>query len=108
VLENSMLEAHLMIKASRFMNEKDPHSTAVMLLLQPGRATWAHCGDSRLYRFRDGEPVFRSVDHSYVEHLIATGRLAPEQALTIPIAMSWSPRWAARKIRNSISAKPAT
>ena len=62
LLENSMLEAHLMIKASRFMNEKDPHSTAVMLLLQPGRATWAHCGDSRLYRFRDGEPTFRSVD----------------------------------------------
>jgi PPM family protein phosphatase len=84
LLENSMLEAHLMIKASRFMNEKDPHSTAVMLLLQPGKATWAHCGDSRLYRFRDGEPIFRSVDHSYVEHLIATGRLAPEEALTHP------------------------
>jgi serine/threonine protein phosphatase PrpC len=73
-----------MIKASRFMNEKDPHSTVVMLLLQPGKATWAHCGDSRLYRFRDGEPIFRSVDHSYVEHLIATGRLTPEEALTHP------------------------
>ncbi|MBL8431274.1 MAG: serine/threonine-protein phosphatase [Dechloromonas sp.] len=84
LLENSLLEAHLMIKASRFMNEKDPHSTAVMLLLQPGRATWAHCGDSRLYRFRDGEPIFRSVDHSYVQHLIATGRLAPEEALSHP------------------------
>ena len=34
LLENSMREAHTMIKASRFMNEKDPHSTAVMLLLQ--------------------------------------------------------------------------
>jgi serine/threonine protein phosphatase PrpC len=41
-----------MIKASRFMNEMDPHSTAVMLLLQPGRVTWGHCGDSRLYHFR--------------------------------------------------------
>ena len=43
-----------MIKASRFMNEKDPHSTAVMLLLQPGRVSWGHCGDSRLYRFKNG------------------------------------------------------
>lgn len=84
LLENSMLEAHLMVKASRFMNEKDPHSTAVMLLLQPGKATWAHCGDSRLYRFRDGEPIFRSVDHSYVEYLIASGRLTPEEALSHP------------------------
>ena len=48
MLRNSMQEAHTMIKASRFMNEKDPHSTAVMLLLQPGRVTWGHCGDSRL------------------------------------------------------------
>src|SRR5574343_266549 len=40
MLEDSMLEAHAMIKASRFMNEKDPHSTAVMLLLQSRQATW--------------------------------------------------------------------
>ena len=84
MLENSMLEAHLMIKAPRFMNEKDPHSTAVMLLLQPGTVTWGHCGDSRLYRFRDGEPIFRSVDHSYVEHLIAAGRLTHKEALVHP------------------------
>ena len=79
-----MLEAHAMIKASRFMNEKDPHSTAVMLLLQSRQATWAHCGDSRVYRFHDGKPVFRSVDHSYVEHLVANGRITPEEALTHP------------------------
>ena len=84
MLEDSMLEAHAMIKASRFMNEKDPHSTAVMLLLQSRQATWAHCGDSRVYRFHDGRPIFRSVDHSYVEHLIANGRITPEEALTHP------------------------
>ena len=84
MLENSMREAHTMIKASRFMNEKDPHSTAVMLLLQPGKVTWAHCGDSRLYHFRGRQLVHRSVDHSYVEHLLATGRITAEQALTHP------------------------
>jgi serine/threonine protein phosphatase PrpC len=84
MLENSMREAHTMIKASRFMNEKDPHSTAVMMLLQPGKVTWAHCGDSRLYHFRGRQLVHRSVDHSYVEHLVATGRITPEQALTHP------------------------
>lgn len=84
LLENSMREAHTMIKASRFINEKDPHSTAVMLLLQPGKVTWAHCGDSRLYRFKGNKLVSRTVDHSYVEHLLATGRITAEQALTHP------------------------
>jgi len=84
LLENSMREAHTMIKASRFMNEKDPHSTAVMMLLQPGRVTWGHCGDSRLYRFRDGQLLGRTVDHSFVEHLVAIGKITPEQAETHP------------------------
>lgn len=84
LLENSMREAHSMIRASRFINEKDPHSTVVMLLLQPGKVTWGHCGDSRVYRFRGAEMLFRSVDHSYVEHLIAIGRITPEEALTHP------------------------
>ena len=84
MLRNSMQEAHTMIKASRFMNEKDPHSTAVMLLLQPGRVTWGHCGDSRLYNFRGKQLVRRTVDHSYVEHLVATGKITAQQALTHP------------------------
>jgi len=84
LLENSMREAHTMIKASRFMNEKDPHSTAVMMLLQPGRVTWGYCGDSRLYRFRDGGLLERTVDHSFVEHLVAVGKITPEQAETHP------------------------
>ena len=84
MLRNSMQEAHTMIKASRFMNEKDPHSTAVMLLLQPGRVTWGHCGDSRLYHFRGKQLVRRTVDHSYVEHLVASGKITAQQALTHP------------------------
>lgn len=84
MLENSMREAHTMIKASRFINEKDPHSTAVMLLLQPGGGVWGYCGDSRLYHFRQGEPVVRTVDHSFVEHLVSIGRISAEEALSHP------------------------
>lgn len=53
----SVDEAHMLIKASRFINEKDPHSTVVVLVLQPGKVTWAHW-DSRLYRFRGDRAVF--------------------------------------------------
>jgi len=84
MLENSMLEAHTMIKASRFMKEMDPHSMGLMLLLQAGRITRGHCGDSRLYHFRGSCLVERTVDHSYVEHLVATGKITAEQALTHP------------------------
>ncbi len=84
MLESCFNEAHMLIKASRFINEKDPHSTAVMLLLQPGRVSWAHCGDSRLYRFRGDRILFRTTDHSYVEQLVALGKITPEQALVHP------------------------
>ena len=84
LLESSINEAHMLIKASRFINEKDPHSTAVMMLLQPGKVSWAHCGDSRLYRFRGDRMVFRTTDHSYVEELVSKGRISPEQALVHP------------------------
>ena len=84
LLAASLNEAHLLIKASRFMNEKDPHSTAVMLIVQPGRADWAHCGDSRLYCWRGDQPVFRTTDHSYVEQQVAKGKLTPQQALVHP------------------------
>ena len=84
MLEASLSEAHMLIKASRFINEKDPHSTAVMLILQPGKVSWAHCGDSRLYRFRGDQPFFRTIDHSYVEQLVARGKITAEEALVHP------------------------
>ncbi len=84
LLHAAMQEAHTMIKASRCLNEKDPHSTAVMLLLKPDGITWAHCGDSRLYHFHGAELVRRTIDHSYVEHLVSIGSITPEQALTHP------------------------
>ena len=84
MLESSLNEAHMLIKASRFINEKDPHSTAVMLLLQPGKVSWVHCGDSRMYRFRGDRPYARTTDHSYVEQLIGKGKITAEQALVHP------------------------
>ncbi|MBL8424469.1 MAG: serine/threonine-protein phosphatase [Candidatus Accumulibacter phosphatis] len=84
LLESSINEAHMLIKACRFINEKDPHSTVVMLLLQPGKVSWAHCGDSRFYHFRGDSLIFRSTDHSYVAQLVVQGKITPEQALVHP------------------------
>ena len=50
-----------------------PGTTGVLCLLQQGQANWAHVGDSRLYVFRDGLPIYRTRDHSYVESLYRRG-----------------------------------
>jgi len=88
LLEASLREAHLLIRGGRFINEQEPHSTGVMLLLQPRddglEAHWAHCGDSRLYHFRGSQPVARTTDHSYVEELLRAGTITTEQAAVHP------------------------
>jgi serine/threonine protein phosphatase PrpC len=77
-------DAHDGIKLSRFTSEQDPHSTACLLILQPGRADWAHCGDSRIYHYRDGVKIARTFDHSHVMNLVKMGYLTEEQAETHP------------------------
>jgi len=44
--------------------EIDPRTTAVLCLLQNGYAYWAHAGDSRLYLFRNGSQLTRTLDHT--------------------------------------------
>lgn len=75
LLSTIVNEAHLIIRLTRLTSEKEPHSTAVVLVLQPGEIRWAHCGDSRLYHFRDNRLVARSEDHSVVGDLQRKGQL---------------------------------
>ena len=77
-------EAHVVIKLTRFTSEADPHSTAVVMMLRPGHADWAHCGDSRLYHFRRGNMISHTPDHSLVGELIRTNRITEEMALHHP------------------------
>ncbi|HLB21671.1 MAG TPA: Stp1/IreP family PP2C-type Ser/Thr phosphatase, partial [Solirubrobacteraceae bacterium] len=44
----------------------------------------AHVGDSRAYRFRDGELVRLTDDHSLVDEVMRQGRLTPEEAVEHP------------------------
>lgn len=83
LLENIVNEAHTIIKLTAVSSEKEPHSTMVALVLTPQHeAIWAHVGDSRIYRFIGPNPGERSIDHSYVEKLVAEGKIAAEEAKT--------------------------
>jgi len=77
-------DAHSSIRMSRFTSEQDPHSTVVAFMLYRGRAYWVHCGDSRLYHFRDRRMMMRTRDHSLVGELQRRGKLTAEEALHHP------------------------
>jgi serine/threonine protein phosphatase PrpC len=77
-LTNIMVTAHHNIKNVGAAQEPPltPGTTAVLCLIQEGVAWWAHVGDSRLYLFRDGLPLYRTQDHSYVEQLYQEGQIS--------------------------------
>lgn len=55
--------------------------TTVVALLRSGeRFAMIHIGDSRAYLLRDGVMAQVTTDHTFVQHLVETGRLTPEQA----------------------------
>ena len=44
----------------------------------------AHIGDSRIYLMRDGHVEQITADHTFVQRLVDTGRITPEEALVHP------------------------
>lgn len=54
-------------------------TTLVILLTGDGCATWAHVGDSRLYRFKAGRIVFQTRDHSLPQYLVNSGEITADQ-----------------------------
>ena len=68
-LVDALLHAHRQIL--RYASAKGmidtPRTTLVAAVIQKGKITWIHCGDSRLYLVRGGELLVRTRDHSYLE-----------------------------------------
>ena len=55
--------------------------TTVTALLRTGnKLAMAHIGDSRAYLLRDGELTQVTSDHSFVQHLVNTGKITAEEA----------------------------
>jgi len=78
-------EAHMVIRLTAIASEQEPHSTLAAFLIMPGGAChWVHTGDSRLYHFRGATLAQRTIDHSYVQSLVAKGVLTAEEAENHP------------------------
>ncbi len=80
MLATGIDDAHDAISLTRYTSEQDPHSTACLLMLHGDRVDWAHCGDSRIYHYRDGVLMSRSNDHSLVADLVNKGLISEADA----------------------------
>ena len=82
VVEDTLLSVNQKLRAHsvEFLHGQTIGSTVVCLILKGsvGVALWV--GDSRLYRFRDGQLTQMTKDHSEVQARIDSGLLTPEQA----------------------------
>ncbi|WP_418275464.1 PP2C family protein-serine/threonine phosphatase [Isoptericola jiangsuensis] len=70
-------------------SEVDPDlagmGTTVTALLRSGNTlAMAHLGDSRAYLLREGTLAQVTIDHTFVQHLVDTGRISPDEAETHP------------------------
>ncbi|NMN00849.1 phosphoprotein phosphatase [Bifidobacterium sp. DSM 109958] len=86
MMENSVLAAHDAIvgKARRERKLSGMGTTVTAVALVAGYWVLAHIGDSRAYLLRDGHLIRMTKDHSYVQHLIDTGRITPAEAKNHP------------------------
>ncbi len=55
-------------------------TTVSALVMVDEYAVVAHIGDSRLYLFRDGALTQITTDHTFVQRLVDSGRITPEEA----------------------------
>jgi serine/threonine protein phosphatase PrpC len=85
-LEDAIHAAHRELHRYRAEHSlpEAPRTTVVICIVQEGVARWAHAGDSRLYLLRGGRIAERTIDHSRVHHLVATGVIRPEEARDHP------------------------
>ena len=74
------------LEATRESAELEGMATTVAaILVDADIANLAHVGDSRIYRWNEGEMTLLTSDHSWVNEQIQTGVISPEQARSHPL-----------------------
>ena len=85
-LRNVFIRGNQAIYISRLVHpeRKGMGTTATMLSIREKTAVWAHVGDSRLYRLRNGELKQITRDHSLVADLVENGSITEAEARKHP------------------------
>jgi len=81
LLREIVSETHMVMNMNAVATQAEAHASFVGLVLTPhAEAVWAHVGDSRLYRFKDGKCAARTGDAAYIEHLVSSDKLPVDAA----------------------------
>jgi serine/threonine protein phosphatase PrpC len=85
-LRSAMIAANSLLAETVFEHsELTGMGTTVSGILRVGdQVALAHIGDSRIYRFRDGELEQVTADHTFVQRLVDSGRITAEEAAVHP------------------------
>jgi PPM family protein phosphatase len=85
-LQSSLIAANSLLAETVFEhNELTGMGTTVSGLIRvDNQIAMAHIGDSRVYRFRGGKIEQISTDHTFVQRLVDSGRITPEEAAVHP------------------------
>ena len=59
-------------------------TTLTLLYIGESGITVAHIGDSRIYQFREGQIIFETEDHSWVQSMVNLGQITKEEAAVHP------------------------
>lgn len=80
----AIAEAELRSFAKNNPESRGLGTTLALLYIQGSKAMTAHIGDSRVYHIRNGEILFKTNDHSFVNDLVATGFITAAEAVNHP------------------------
>lgn len=85
-LQSAMIAANSLLAETVFEHsELTGMGTTVSGIVRVGNEiVFAHIGDSRIYRFRDGELEQVTADHTFVQRLVDSGRITAEEAAVHP------------------------
>jgi len=85
-LRSALLAANTLLAETVFDHQElTGMGTTVSAILRVGdEAAIAHIGDSRIYLLRDDELTQITADHTFVQRLVDSGRITPEEAAVHP------------------------
>lgn len=76
----------LLASADEYDKQRTPGSTVVVLVIAGNQGAVVWVGDSRIYRYSDGQLLQLTRDHSHVQELVDQGLIRPEDAETHAMA----------------------
>jgi len=85
-LQTALMAANQLITETVFEHQEliGMGTTVSAMIRVDDQLAIAHIGDSRIYRFRDDELTQITADHTFVQRLVDSGRITPEEAAVHP------------------------